>query len=401
MTSQTVTQRNVHKLSDGRYRVSESLYLVVRREGKSRSWVFRYRIGSTRRDLSLGSASVVSLASAKEETKKCQILIARGLDPKEVREKRKASVLSNHLLTEFVDKVFEEILLQRNLRQSSKKTYRHYMAVALEKLEGYRLNEITPRIIYESLKDVYDKSPRRTIAIINLLKAVYEVAKREKIVDVNPAIWKDGLDQYFQKVNLEDTVEHYYSFNLDKTRELVVKAFNKITVHHLFIVSIIFTASRRNELITLRWQCVDLENRVISILPEFRKDGVNKVHFVPISKQFYLVLKYLWNNRRDDIHVFWGPAPEKIFCKKTAMYHLKSLSEDKRATFHGFRSTFRVWAAENNVQYEVAEKCLMHTVGNAVYKAYQRSDFLEQRREVMQRWADTLISVEEVEKLLK
>ena len=83
------------------------------------------------------------------------------------------------------------------------------------------------------------------------------------------------------------------------------------------------------------------------------------------------------------------------------MYHLKSLSEDKRATFHGFRSTFRVWAAENNVQYEVAEKCLMHTVGNAVYKAYQRSDFLEQRREVMQRWADTLISVEEVEKLLK
>ena len=68
---------------------------------------------------------------------------------------------------------------------------------------------------------------------------------------------------------------------------------------------------------------------------------------------------------------------------------------------HGFRSTFRVWAAEEGVQFEVAEKCLMHKVGSMIYRSYQRSDLLELRREVMQKWADTLISVEEVEELLK
>ena len=62
------------------------------------------------------------------------------------------------------------------------------------------------------------------------------------------------------------------------------------------------------------------------------------------------------------------------------------------ATMHGFRSTFRDWAAENGVPDIVAEKCLMHTTGNAVVQAYQRSDLLEQRREVMQQWADTVFS---------
>lgn len=61
-----------------------------------------------------------------------------------------------------------------------------------------------------------------------------------------------------------------------------------------------------------------------------------------------------------------------------------------KATMHGFRSTFRDWAAENGVPDVVAEKCLMHTTGNAVVQAYQRSDLLEQRRSVMQAWADAV-----------
>lgn len=61
-------------------------------------------------------------------------------------------------------------------------------------------------------------------------------------------------------------------------------------------------------------------------------------------------------------------------------------------TMHGFRSTFRDWAAENNIPDLVSEKCLMHASGNAVVQAYQRSDLLEQRRPVMQQWADTVFA---------
>lgn len=60
------------------------------------------------------------------------------------------------------------------------------------------------------------------------------------------------------------------------------------------------------------------------------------------------------------------------------------------ATMHGFRSTFRDWCAENGVPDILAEKSMMHQTGNAVVQAYQRSDLLEQRREVMQKWADAV-----------
>jgi hypothetical protein len=58
---------------------------------------------------------------------------------------------------------------------------------------------------------------------------------------------------------------------------------------------------------------------------------------------------------------------------------------------HGFRSTFRVWAAEaTNYPAELAELCLMHSVGSAVYKAYQRSSLFEKRRDIMRDWNDTV-----------
>lgn len=62
---------------------------------------------------------------------------------------------------------------------------------------------------------------------------------------------------------------------------------------------------------------------------------------------------------------------------------------------HGFRSTFRVWAAEvTSYQPELSELCLMHNVGNATYQAYQRSDLFEKRRQIMADWSDTAYDIQ-------
>ncbi len=90
------------------------------------------------------------------------------------------------------------------------------------------------------------------------------------------------------------------------------------------------------------------------------------------------------------------PVSEYIFTtngklgSKNALLDAVQKLTGTKATMHGFRSTFRDWAAENGVPDIVAEKCLMHATGNAVVQAYQRSDLLEQRREVMQKWADAV-----------
>lgn len=78
----------------------------------------------------------------------------------------------------------------------------------------------------------------------------------------------------------------------------------------------------------------------------------------------------------------------------------KKVSGDEDATLHGMRSTFRDWCAETGKDPILAEKSLMHATGNAVQQAYQRSDLLEQRRPLMQAWADTILPMETLKEVL-
>lgn len=401
MRAQTVTQKNLLKLSEGRYRVSDSLYLLVRRDGKSRTWVFRYRIGRVRRDLSLGSATVVPLSLAKEEAKKCQILVAQGVDPKDVREARHVEKAKDYRLDEYAGTVFEEIVARRNVRPSTHQCYRYYLNAILIRLGRFRLSQITPQIIYEKFKKYYSHNPNRAISIIGLLRAIYAVAQRDGVINKNPAIWEDVLDQYFPFMKTENTVKHIYAASLDETKLLVRNCLIEGTSTSLCIPTIIFTASRQKEISTLDWECVDFETETISILPQFRKDRVNEIHRVPMPKQLCVILKHHLGNNKKEGPVFLGRLSKKRLAQLTVLAAAKRITKNKQVTMHGFRSTFRVWAAEEGVQFEVAEKCLMHKVGSMIYRSYQRSDLLELRREVMQKWADTLISVEEVEELLK
>lgn len=84
---------------------------------------------------------------------------------------------------------------------------------------------------------------------------------------------------------------------------------------------------------------------------------------------------------------YWAHRPIRI----DNPYHTVSRLTDGKVTMHGFRSTFRDWAARNGVDRVVAEKCLMHATGNAVEQTYQRDDLCELRRPVMQSWADTIM----------
>ena len=67
---------------------------------------------------------------------------------------------------------------------------------------------------------------------------------------------------------------------------------------------------------------------------------------------------------------------------------------DRKVTVHGIRSTFRDWAAVSGIDFVAAEKALMHSVGSAVTRAYLREDMLAARREIMEKWADTLLIAE-------
>lgn len=155
----------------------------------------------------------------------------------------------------------------------------------------------------------------------------------------------------------------------------------------LSFMAVLYTLSRSSEIANMEWDWIDFDNKVIHFPARIMK--MRRPHDVPMSSQLISFLKGLPHTCK---YVFTGrgstaenpmPVNHRSASEMLIRYGLKS-----RQCVHGVRSIGASWMAEHNVPEEIAEACLAHASGNAVRRAYQRSEFLEQRRPVMQAWCD-------------
>jgi integrase len=112
---------------------------------------------------------------------------------------------------------------------------------------------------------------------------------------------------------------------------------------------------------------------------------MGKPHDVPLSDAALRLLGDQMGGRGKNLFVFPGRQRQPLSTMTMAML-LRRMGIE--ATVHGFRSSARSWMADTGVEFELAEACLAHQVGNAVVQAYQRSSMLERRRPIMSAWAD-------------
>jgi integrase len=144
----------------------------------------------------------------------------------------------------------------------------------------------------------------------------------------------------------------------------------------------ILTATRTSEAINAQWDEFDLDNGVWTI-PAARMKA-DREHRVPLSDQALAVLIDLSNKSK-----WLFPSRNKKPLSTNAMLTLLKNRMDKPFTVHGFRSTFRDWAAEvSSHPRELAEAALAHVLSNKAEAAYQRGDLLDKRRGLMRDWAD-------------
>ena len=116
---------------------------------------------------------------------------------------------------------------------------------------------------------------------------------------------------------------------------------------------------------------------------------MQKPHAVPLSDAAVAILRDLEAERGKNPYVFPGGRPRQPLSIMAMTMVMRRLAAGE-FTVHGMRSAARSWMADNGVEFELAEACLAHAVGNAVVQAYQRSSMLERRRPVMQAWASFL-----------
>jgi integrase len=157
---------------------------------------------------------------------------------------------------------------------------------------------------------------------------------------------------------------------------------------------LILSAARSGEVRKMRWADVDLEKKMWTCPAEVMKGGV--AHRVPLSWRMTEILES--QKQRDSHPTLVFPSPQrKVLSDNTLSKFLRdhgaiSDTPGRRAVVHGFRSSFRDWGAENEYEEHLLEQCLAHTERNAVKAAYKRTDLLEQRRPIMEDWANFVCS---------
>jgi integrase len=175
------------------------------------------------------------------------------------------------------------------------------------------------------------------------------------------------------------------------------KVGDKLTGYALRLLVLTFV--RTNELIGAEWSELDLDSAVW-IIPASRMK-MKTEHVVPLSRQSVEAFREVRANAGGSRYVFPGRNPDKPISNNTMLFALYRLGYKGRMTGHGFRSTFRDWAAERtNYPREVAEMALAHAVSDKVEAAYRRGDLFEKRRKLMNAWATYCATPAEPGKLI-
>ena len=373
------THINVHKAPLGRHNVAPGLYLIVTARG--RRWAFRYTKPSTRRvtELGLGSASVLSLAEAREKAHDYRRVVAKGQDPVEQkREQRRSQIPFAEMANVYLaikqqewrgERSYHKIFLLLNTHASS--------------LATKPVNIITSDDVEMALRPIWTRSRtqgKRTQAVIY---QVFElaIAKGYRTAN-NPADWRI-IKRRFPKVA---PVRHFTTMDYMQVPALVKRlhsAQERDTALSPFVIEfLILTACRTNEVTRMRWEEIDWEQKVWTI-PASRTKAARE-HRVPLVDRALELLKRQLCKGGD--YVWRGRKRQAIDDRALYIYLIRSMKVP--VTIHGFRSSFRDFAGnETHFDRVTCELALGHKAGDATELAYRRSDALAKRRALMDAWA--------------
>ena len=364
--------------TSGRHGDGNGLYLVVDPSGAKR-WVQRIVVASKRCDIGLGSASLVGLAEAREEAHRLRGLARRGVD-----------VLAERRFAKRTVSTFEETA--RKVHKQHSPTYKNdkHRAQWLASLEAdvfpmigkKRVDAIDTADILKVLSPIWTTKPETARRLKQRIKVILDWAKASgERTGANPT---DGLKEVLPKDRA--AAKHHPALFYNgvsaflhdlRTTEAVVSA--KLAFEFL-----ILTATRTSEVLQMTWEEVDLVGRTWTI-PATRMKA-SREHRVPLARRAVKILEEARALADGGSYVFPG-RPKEPLSNMVFLMLLRRMKRDE-ITAHGFRSSFRDWAAERtNAPRAVCEAALAHALRDKTEAAYNRTDLFERRRKLMEAWA--------------
>lgn len=358
-------------------------------------WVFRYTspVTGKRRNAGLGSYPDIGIAQAGKLALPMREQIANGIDPLDARkaESEKEAIPTFETAAR---KVHAELLSGWKNEKHGKQwvsTLERYIFPQAGKLP---LDNMTPSIIAEMLRPIWLSHPETASRVKQRIHTVMQWAWAHGYCTANPV---DVVGHLLpQQVSANIRVEHQPAMPWREIPAFIatnVYTEERYNVTRALLLFVVLTACRSGEARAMRWSEIDYERKIWTVPENRMKAGV--IHRVPLSEEAVLVL-----NRIKGLHdelVFPSPRKQTILSDTVLTMFLRkknavSDTPGRCAVAHGFRSSFRDWCSENGYPRDLAERALAHTVQNKVEAAYHRTDLLEQRRPMMQAWADYIYS---------
>ena len=403
-----------------------------KKKGGSRRkyWLMDAKLNGKRTSLSLGKLKTdgasdgLTLKEAREQVEQLKDKIERGIDPRKRVKENAHTQPDTPKRRDGAIPTFWELAKEchADFAPDKSEAYARQWLTVLQRnakpILDMPVNEITAADVYNLLKkrrDIEGKSmvlwrdmnPTAKLVRMAISKTLgYAVI--QGYIKQNPAA--ESLKGQLGKSR--HRVQHHKSLHPDQVADSIKSVWDSSTTTQvkLCFSFIVLTACRTKEARLATWWELDRENNIWKIPAERMKS--NREHLIPLSLQaryilqeaYKLVKRPMTDSLRRLDQVKPGPKPKVVIdCRpithwffpgeqhnnlgdQTLQKMIRRLGID--TDMHGYRASFKTWCSENRIDRELSELSLAHTYGSATEQAYNRTDLLEQRREVMQQWAD-------------
>jgi integrase len=374
-----LTPLQIRNLKDpGRYNDGDGLFLELAGPNKG-NWQLRATVNGRRRDIGLGSLSLVSLKEARDAAFELRREIQRGIDPVAERKRRKLEILT-----------FKAAALRVHAEQKASWKNGKHQDQWITTLENYAfpvlggrlVNDIEGPLIREVLLPIWLTKPETARRVKQRIGVVLDWAYASGMRPTEAPM--RSVSRVLPRQPKKDG--HFAAMSYDAVPSFMAHLHARLSAPRLALEFLLLTAARSGEVRGAKWNEIDLEAKLWTIPASRMKVG--KEHIVPLSVAAIDVL--------ERARQFHAPCSNLLFPGRDVRRPLSDMTllkilryAELPYTVHGFRSAFRDWAAEQtSYPGEVAEAALAHTVANKVEAAYRRTNYLDKRRSMMAEWAE-------------
>ena len=384
----------------GNYNDGDGLRLKVAPSGKAH-WTVRYSLLGKERETSIGSYPATSLAIARAKKDEIRSDAKNGF-PHTHRRSNSQHEAQVHETT--FSECAKRFIERNQSRWSNKKHANQWITTlstyAFPTIGSIPTDDLETRHIAEILHPIWTKVPETATRLRQRNKTVidYSIAMGFRTDKFNPATWDGNLEHVLAKPRSVRTVKHQPSLDYRRLPDLMHEVVKKQSLSSLALQLCILTVNRTTPIIMARWEDLDLASSVWTIPAEHMK--TKKEFRVPLNQYLLGLIKRI--PKQNSQYIF--PSPQDLsrpMNENSLRVHLhrdypselivldSSKPMSQLITVHGFRSTFRIWAAEcSTAGHEVIEMSMQHAIKNPVEAAYQRSDLIERRDQLLTEWCN-------------